>query len=98
MAALARDAGSRARKKTAHATKQDRPDILKRREEWFDGQLDRSSSSIFIDETRALTNRARRYGRAPRGDRMRAACRAGTEKPPPSWESEPHRYYRTLSA
>jgi hypothetical protein len=24
----------------AHATEQDRPDILKRREDWFEGQLD----------------------------------------------------------
>lgn len=27
-------------KKTAHATEQDRPDILKRRRAWFDGQGD----------------------------------------------------------
>jgi transposase len=29
--------GMTRKKKTAHATEQDRPDILKRREEWFDG-------------------------------------------------------------
>lgn len=40
------------RKKTPHATQQDRPDILKRREEWFDGQLDLDPEQlIFIDET-----------------------------------------------
>jgi len=27
-------------KKSAHALEQDRPDILKRRRAWFDGQLD----------------------------------------------------------
>ncbi|PYE39467.1 hypothetical protein DFI02_1261, partial [Rhizobium sp. PP-F2F-G20b] len=27
-------------KKSAHALEQDRPDILKRRRDWFDGQLD----------------------------------------------------------
>jgi hypothetical protein len=43
-------AGSRA-KKTAHATEQDRPDILKRREEWFDSHLDLDPERlVFIDE------------------------------------------------
>ena len=66
------------RKKTAHATEQDRPDILKRREEWFDGQLDLDPEQlIFIDETWASTNMARRYGRAPRGERLRAGVPHG---------------------
>ncbi|WP_156362147.1 IS630 family transposase [Sphingomonas sp. Leaf208] len=65
-------------KKTAHATEQDRPDILKRREEWFDGQLDLDPEQlIFIDETWASTNMARRYGRAPRGERLRAGVPHG---------------------
>ncbi len=43
------------KKKTAHATEQDRPDILKRREEWFDGQLDLDPERlVFIDETPAI--------------------------------------------
>ena len=35
-----------AQKKTAHAAEQDRPDILKRREAWFDGQLDLRSRTF----------------------------------------------------
>nr|WP_156348770.1 IS630 family transposase [Sphingomonas sp. Leaf230] len=65
-------------KKTAHATEQDRPDILTRREEWFDGQLDLDPEQlVFIDETWASTNMARRYGRAPRGERLRAGVPHG---------------------
>jgi hypothetical protein len=52
------------RKKTGHATEQDRPDVLKRREDWFDGQLDLDPEKlVFIDETWASTNRARRRER-----------------------------------
>ena len=65
-------------KKTAHATEQDRPDIRKRREAWFEGQLDLDPERlIFIDETWASTNMARRYGRAPRGRRLRAGVPHG---------------------
>jgi transposase len=65
-------------KKTAHASEQDRPDILKRREEWFDGQLDLDPKRlVFIDETWASTNMARRYGRAPRGERLRVGVPHG---------------------
>jgi len=43
-----------AQKKTAHAAEQERPDILKRREEWFDGQIDLDPDKlVFIDETKA---------------------------------------------
>ncbi|MBB4421304.1 hypothetical protein BBJ66_31575 [Rhizobium sp. RSm-3] len=39
-------------KKTAHALEQDRPDVLKRRRAWFDGQLDLDPEKlIFIDES-----------------------------------------------
>jgi hypothetical protein len=69
--------GSRA-KKTAHAAEQNRPDILKRRKAWFDGQLDLDPSRlVFIDETAASTKMARLYGRAPRGERCRAAVPYG---------------------
>ncbi len=65
-------------KKTAHATEQDRPDILKRREDWFEGQLYLDPDQlVFIDETWASTNMARRYGRVPRGDRLRAGVPHG---------------------
>jgi transposase len=61
-------------KKSAHAAEQDRPDILKRRWAWFDGQLDLDPDRlVFIDETWATTSMARTRGRAPRGERLRAA-------------------------
>jgi transposase len=65
-------------KKTAHAAEQDRPDILKRRWAWFDGQPNLDPDRlVFIDETWASTNMARTYGRAPRGERLRAAIPHG---------------------
>ena len=65
-------------KKTAHASEQDRPDILKRREDWFEGQLDLDPERlVFIDETWASTNMARRRGRAPRGERLRVGIPHG---------------------
>jgi transposase len=69
------------KKKTAHAAEQDRPDIRRRREAWFEGQLDLDPERlIFIDETWASTNMARRYGRAPRGRRLRAGVPHGRWK------------------
>src|SRR3954463_6549229 len=69
------------KKKTAHATEQDRPDIRKRREAWFEGQLDLDPERlVFIDETWASTNMARRYGRAPRGRRLRVGVPHGRWK------------------
>ncbi len=65
-------------KKSAHATEQDRPDILKRRQEWFDGQLDLDPARlVFIDETWASTNMARRHGRCMRGERLRISVPHG---------------------
>ena len=65
-------------KKTAHAAEQDRPDILIRREAWFEDQLDLDPERlVFIDETWASTNMARRHGRAPRGQRLRVSVPHG---------------------
>ena len=65
-------------KKSAHAAEQNRPDILKRREDWFDAQLDLDPARlVFIDETWASTNMARLRGRAPRGERLRAGIPHG---------------------
>lgn len=65
-------------KKTAHAAEQDRPDILIRRQEWFDAQPDLDPARlVFIDETWASTNMARRYGRCRRGHRLRSAVPHG---------------------
>ena len=51
---------------------------MKRREDWFEGQLDLDPERlVFIDETWAPTNMARRYGRAPRGERLRMSIPHG---------------------
>ena len=71
------DGGSRA-KKDAHAAEQDRPDVLKRRRAWFEGQLDLDPARlVFIDETGASTKMARLYGRALRGVRLRCGVPHG---------------------
>jgi len=76
--AVLQPASDHAQKKTAHATEQDRPDVLKRREEWFDGQLDLDPERlVFIDETWASTNMARRHGRCRRGERLRSGVPHG---------------------
>ena len=63
---------------------QDRPDILKRRRAWFDGQLDLDPAKlVFIDETGLSTKMARLRGRAPYGER----CRAGV----------PHGHWKTTT-
>jgi transposase len=65
-------------KKSAHAAEQDRPDILKRRWDWFEGQPElHPDRLVFIDETWATTDMARTHGRAPRGERLRAAVPRG---------------------
>ena len=49
------------------------PDVLRRRRAWFEAQPDLEPERlVFIDETGASTKMARRYGRAPRGERCRA--------------------------
>lgn len=51
---------------------------MKRREDWFEGQPDLDPERlVFIDETWASTNMARRYGRAPRGQRLRMSVPHG---------------------
>ena len=51
---------------------------MKQREAWFDGQLDLDPESlVFIDETWASTNMARRHGWAPRGQRLRVSVPHG---------------------
>jgi transposase len=61
------------KKKSTHAAEQNRPDVREEREGWFEGQLDLEPEKlVFVDESFATTNMARRYGRAPRGVRLRA--------------------------
>jgi transposase len=51
---------------------------VKRRQEWFEGQIDLDPERlVFIDETWASTNMARRHGRAPKGERLRAGIPQG---------------------
>ena len=65
-------------KKTAHAAEQDRPDLVKRRQTWSEAQRDLDPQRlVFIDETWASTNMARRHGRAPRGERLRCGVPHG---------------------
>jgi transposase len=69
------------KKKTGHASEQDREDVAAAREDWFEGQLDLDPSKlVFIDETAISTNMARRYGWAPRGKRCRASVPFGHRK------------------
>ena len=58
------------KKKSAHASEQQRLDVLRRRRGWFEAQSDlKPERLVFIDETGASTKMARRYGRALRGER-----------------------------
>ena len=60
-------------KKTAHASEQQRPDMLRRRSAWVEDQPDLDPEKlVFVDETGASTKMARRCGRALRGHRCRA--------------------------
>lgn len=60
-----------AQKKSAHASEQERPDIVERRQQWLDRLpgLD-PARLVYIDETWASTNMTRRRGRAPKGKRL----------------------------
>jgi transposase len=52
--------------------------VLTRREQWFEDQLDLDPERlVFIDETWASTNMARRYGRCRRGERLRVGVPHG---------------------
>jgi transposase len=76
--ALLRPAPDHAQKKSAHASEQDRPDILSQREDWFEEQPDLDPERlVFIDETWASTNMARRHGRCAKGERLRVGVPHG---------------------
>jgi hypothetical protein len=70
--------GSSRLKKPLHASEQERADVQAARREWQAAQpaLD-IMKLVFLDETGASTNMARRYGRAPRGARCLAAVPHG---------------------
>ena len=74
----ARPLGPAAQKKSQHAAEQDRPDVAAARVAWRESQPGLNPEKlVFIDETWAATNMARRYGRAPRGQRLVAAIPHG---------------------
>jgi transposase len=53
-----------------HAAEQDRPDVAEARSQWKAEQPNLDTARlVFLDETWTSTNMARRYGRAPRGQR-----------------------------
>ena len=59
-------------KKTVHADEQRRPDVAADRRRWQDTQpLHDAGAYIFIDESGVTTDLLRRYGRSPRGVRLR---------------------------
>jgi transposase len=66
------------KKKTGHASEQEREDVAAAREAWFEGQLDLDPLTlVFIDETAISTNMARRFGWARQGKRCRASVPFG---------------------
>jgi len=68
-------------KKVGHAVEQDRPDVLKQRQAWFDRQLDLAPERlVFIDETWTATNMTRSHGRCARGERLRMGFPHGHRK------------------
>lgn len=76
--AVLRASPDHAQKKTERAAEQDRPDLLSRRQAWFESQPDLDPERlVFIDETGASTKMARRHGRAPRGQRLRMSVPHG---------------------
>jgi transposase len=60
-----------AQKKSQRASEQDRPDVAEARQNWHASQAELNPERlVFLDETGASTNMARRYGRCPRGERL----------------------------
>ena len=86
LSAWLRRHGWASKKKSAHALEQNRPDILKRRQAWFDGQPDLDPAKlVFIDEKGLPTRMARLRGSAPGGALFGERCRAGV----------PHGHWKT---
>jgi len=78
------DAGGRGgpfHKRPWVASERDRPDVARRRAQWTKRQSGIDPKRlVFIDETWTKTNMARRCGRAPKGERLRAAIPHGHRK------------------
>lgn len=70
--------GLAAKKKSLRAQEQDTPENRERREAWQEqSKLMDPQQWVFVDESGATTEMTRRYGRAPRGERVREATPAG---------------------
>ncbi len=70
--------GTVAEKKSLHAAEQDSAEGQIRRRQWIEetGGID-PEKLIFLDESGVTTEMTRRYGRAPRGERVREGAPAG---------------------
>ncbi|WP_193373782.1 IS630 family transposase [Methylorubrum extorquens] len=69
------------KKGATFAAEQEREDVRAAREAWFEAQPELDPDRlVFLDETAAATNMARRYGWAPRGERYRLAAPFGHYK------------------
>lgn len=70
--------GPGAQKKTLHAAEQQRPDVAQARAAWREQQPALNPAQlVFLDETWTTTSMTRRYGRAPRGQRLIASVPHG---------------------
>ena len=73
--------GHHAKKKTVHASEQQRPDVKEQRDSWYERLLDSCDGDIrrllFLDETGANTSMLRTYGRSARGDRCIGSAPGG---------------------
>ena len=76
--ATAPAAEAAAKKKSLRAQEQDTPENRERREAWQEQlrQID-PRQLVLVDESGVTTEMTRRYGRAPRGERVREATPAG---------------------
>ena len=70
--------GTAAQKKSLHAQEQERPEVQARRQLWWQTlkQID-PRHLVFLDESGVTTEMTRRYGRAPRGERVGEGTPAG---------------------
>jgi transposase len=70
--------GIAAQKKSLHAQEQETPAARQRRQAWWAQiQAIEPERLVFVDESGVTTEMTRRYGRAPRGERVREATPAG---------------------
>jgi transposase len=65
--------GHHAKKKTVHASEQQRPDVKEQRDSWLERLLDACEGNLrrllFLDETGATTSMLRTHGRSAHGER-----------------------------